>query len=991
MAQVKKYGAFSGVFTPSILTILGVIMYMRLPWITGQAGLYMVMGIVLVAHIVSICTGLSVSSIATDKKVEGGGSYYIISRSLGLSIGGTLGIALFFGLSFSVSLYVIGFSESFNSYWGMENSVNAIRLTGSVTLFLVTILTFVSTSLAMRLQFFILSAIGLSLLSVFFGHSNHAPTHLALVPLAGAPSMMVLFGIFFPAVTGFEAGVSMSGDLNDPKTTIPKGTITAILVGLVVYIGLPVFLLYRVDQAQLVNNPNILLEISLFPPLVIAGIWSATVSSAIGSILAAPRILQATAVDKITPRFFAKGSGRQNEPRNALLLTFLIAEAGILIGELDIIARVVSTFFITTYGFLNVACAIERWASSDFRPSFRVPKWVSILGFLTCLVVMIQLDLLAMIGGIVILGGLLFFLKQRELTLKSGDAWESVWLSVVRMGLFKLSQIGRHQRNWKPNLLLFSGGTEARPHLISFGKWVAGQLGMVSNFDLIENPSAKELFPKSTETVVSDDPDIEGVFIRRQECRDVYEGINTIARTYGFSGIEPNAILMGWRKKTKDPEGFVHLMNRLKDLDMNLMMMNYKEERGFGSFKTIDIWWRGAGNNGNFTLALWTFIRSSLPWREAKARFLIVVQESALVETVYKNMARTLQDARIDGEIKVISNAAEQRPIRDIITAESADADLTILGLPVITPQHAETAVESTNQMIAGLGTTLLVHASSFFNDVATGIDYDTAPTARPIPDDFLAQLGSRDLDLPRLALPADDGLKQQVASLDQAVNSILLTVIGHHILAVHERNNALAASIRERVESTFDRIQDVAEEGSQPKAKRMLAKMQGDLYFQMSRLVTEYKTSAIVQQKDMLDEALRQVRLKMEAHLSGTPENLTVLHRPESFKPADGDSTGQRIFKGFKRLGIRFRPHQTPFVTARFRSLSTAVWECQILPSWLKHGEAIGVQQYGWIRDIQNGINAVKDGLNRADPFSGWRVHTRPGHESETGHGGPI
>lgn len=219
MGQAKKYGTFAGVFTPSILTILGVIMYMRLPWIAGQAGLYMVIGIVVVAHLVSVCTGLSVSSIATDKKVEGGGSYYIISRSLGLSIGGTLGIALFFGLSFSVSLYIIGFSESFNSFWGIDNSVNSIRYTGTIALLLVTTLTFISTSLTMRLQFFILGAIALSLVSVLFGHSAHVPSSIPLFPRDSAPAMMVLFGIFFPAVTGFEAGVSMSGDLKNPKKT----------------------------------------------------------------------------------------------------------------------------------------------------------------------------------------------------------------------------------------------------------------------------------------------------------------------------------------------------------------------------------------------------------------------------------------------------------------------------------------------------------------------------------------------------------------------------------------------------------------------------------------------------------------------------------------------------------------------------------------------------------------------------------------------------
>ena len=146
--------------------------------------------------------------------------------------------------------------------------------------------------------------------------------------------------------------------------------------------------------------------------------------------------------------------------------------------------------------------------------------------------------------------------------------------------------------------------------------------------------------------------DIEGIFIRRQECRDVYEGINTISRTYGFSGIEPNTILMGWGRKTKDPEGFLKLLGGLKELDFNLLLMHYDESRGFGKFKTIDIWWRGAGNNGNFTLALVKFIVAAIPWREADVRFIIITQESALTETIQKNMVRTLRDARLKADVQ---------------------------------------------------------------------------------------------------------------------------------------------------------------------------------------------------------------------------------------------------------------------------------------------------------------------------------------------------
>jgi amino acid transporter len=251
---------------------------------------------------------------------------------------------------------------------------------------------------------------------------------------------MVLFGIFFPAVTGFEAGVSMSGDLKDPKKSIPVGTISAILVGLIAYIALPAFFAYTVDPNALANDTNVLLKIALVPLLVTIGILSATFSSAMGSILGAPRILQATSVDRITPKFFAKGHGKENEPRNALLLTFLIAESGILIGELNVIARVVSMFFITTYGFLNLSCALESWASTDFRPDFKIPRSISIIGSLACFIVMIQLDFLAMIGATIVMGGIFLYLKRRELTLESGDTWEGVWSSVVRSGLHRLTR-----------------------------------------------------------------------------------------------------------------------------------------------------------------------------------------------------------------------------------------------------------------------------------------------------------------------------------------------------------------------------------------------------------------------------------------------------------------------------------------------------------------------------------------------------------------------
>jgi amino acid transporter len=172
-------------------------MYLRLPWIVGQAGLWATLGIIFVAHIISGSTGLSVASIATDKKVETGGTYYIISRSLGLPIGGTLGWALFVGLSFSVSLYLIGFAEVFLGYFGFEVTLTSIRIAGSIILLLVTILTFISTSLAIKTQYIILTIMTLSLLSVFLGKHNFPPVGPQLDTLPTSLPWIVLFAIFF--------------------------------------------------------------------------------------------------------------------------------------------------------------------------------------------------------------------------------------------------------------------------------------------------------------------------------------------------------------------------------------------------------------------------------------------------------------------------------------------------------------------------------------------------------------------------------------------------------------------------------------------------------------------------------------------------------------------------------------------------------------------------------------------------------------------------
>ena len=285
MAAKNKFGAFAGVFTPSILTILGVIMYMRLGWVVGNAGLVGTIIIILIAHVIAVTTGLSVSSVATDKKIGAGGIYYVLSRSMGIPIGGSIGIALYVGTAFSIALYLVGFAESFNGYFDLGNSINDIRMTGTLALVALTALALVSTSAALKAQFFILAAIIISLVSIFMGTHEFAPQTVNMFSTESSVSMTVVFAIFFPAVTGFTAGIAMSGDLKDPKKAIPSGTLAAIGVGLVVYIGLAVFIAYNINTDLLRTDNNILMKMALYAPAVVVGIWGATLSSALGGIL----------------------------------------------------------------------------------------------------------------------------------------------------------------------------------------------------------------------------------------------------------------------------------------------------------------------------------------------------------------------------------------------------------------------------------------------------------------------------------------------------------------------------------------------------------------------------------------------------------------------------------------------------------------------------------------------------------------------------------
>ena len=321
-AGTRKLGTFLGVFTPSILTILGVIMYLRIGWVVGSAGLANTLLIVVLANSITLTTALSMSAVATNMRVETGGAYFIISRSLGLEIGGAIGIPLYLSQALSVTLYSFGFAEALRLLWPGAPLVPV----AAVTIAAVTLVSLRSAALTLKLQVPLLVFVGLSILSLFAGidPDGHRPVMFGNFEAEGAGGFWLVFAVFFPAVTGIMAGISLSGDLKDPQKSLPKGTIAAVLVGLAAYLVIPVVLSLSAAPDDLIRNPLIWTSIALVPVLVAPGLLCAILSSAVGSILGAPRTLQAMAEDRVLPRILARTS-KKGEPVPAIILSAGIA------------------------------------------------------------------------------------------------------------------------------------------------------------------------------------------------------------------------------------------------------------------------------------------------------------------------------------------------------------------------------------------------------------------------------------------------------------------------------------------------------------------------------------------------------------------------------------------------------------------------------------------------------------------------------------------
>ncbi len=711
---LKRFGAFSGVFTPSILTILGVIMYLRLGWVTGQAGLLGALAIVLLSHLITLSTGLSVSAIATNRTVGAGGAYNIISRSLGAPVGAAIGIPLFLAQALSVTFYIVGFTESLRA---LVPSLDE-RLVGSGILVALMLISAKSAALAIKSQYLVMAAIAVSLISLFLGTSSDPPSEIAWTNPDGV-GFGAVFAVFFPAVTGIMAGVGMSGDLRNPRKDLPRGTLAAIAVGLIVYLVLPIWFAMNVRPEALIGQTDIAWSLSRVPALIFLGVWGATLSSALGSILTAPRTLQALASDGLAPAILARGSGPSNEPRMGLLVTFALAEVGILLGNLDVIAPILTMFFLATYGLTNLACGLERWAASpSFRPDFKVPAWVSLLGALACFYVMSVINLGAMLVALFFCFVLFALTERRDLDTTYGDARHGIWAAIARTALLNLRGATFHPSNWRPNLVILGGDPDQRPWLLALGSALVQDRGIVTYFRLLkgsvrDRAAERKELEESLEARLADR--LPNVFYRVDVVDRIYDGIVNVAQSYGVGSFQANSVMLGWTRTPGRQAEYLAMLRDMSRLDKSLFLVHWNAEDGVGDREHIHIWWGGMQGNGGLMLLIGHLLQAHDKWRQAQVTVITVVEDDVQQRAAENHMIDVLATARVKADVRVLLR--EGRSIPAIMTEQSAEADLTILGigLPDEDADDVPAFFERIEAMLSNLGTTLLVRSARDF------------------------------------------------------------------------------------------------------------------------------------------------------------------------------------------------------------------------------------------------------------------------------------
>ncbi len=692
--EQRRFGTFGGVFTPTLLTILGVIMYLREGWVIGNAGLLGGFLIILLAYVITICTGLSMSSITSNLRIGAGGAYAIISQSLGLEIGGSLGIPRYLSQALAITLYIFGFREAW--LWVFPDHPG----------FLVDLIVFLalwgiaykSADLAIRVQYLVMAVIGASLISIavaaFSGSMQHDISEVGLWgSFPGAPesgfagtSFWVVFAVFFPAATGIMAGANMSGELKDPRRSIAIGTMAAIGVSLLIYLLLGYWVARSATPDELVENYYVMVDKAYWGPAVIAGVFGATFSSALASMVGAARIMQAMGEHRVVPYSTWIGfRTRHGEPRNAMLITGGLVFLTMLMRDLNAIAPLITIFFLVTYAMLNVVVIIEQSLGLiSFRPLLQVPLIVPVIGLAGSVFAMFIINPVVSLLSVAVVAAFYLFLVNRRIDAPFEDVRSGLFMAFSEWAAVKAAALPtKQERAWKPNLLIPVEDPALMRGAFSLVENIAGAKGAIKLFGIRHVSAPSDL-----------DGQLDRLALAYRE-RGVFAAstiLDNASFTNGLiSGMQvlrggffrPNIVFLGMPRDEEQEISYGHILRSAANLGMGALIYAPHEKASLGQRRHINVWirdrspdWTLSWNIGNLDLSVLTAYTLMRSWN-ASMRILTVIGSEHDRPGATRFMERLVDLARIpDTEVVVALGAFSAY----VTTAPPADLSLFGLG-----------------------------------------------------------------------------------------------------------------------------------------------------------------------------------------------------------------------------------------------------------------------------------------------------------------------
>lgn len=675
----RRFGTFAGVFRPTILTILGALLYLREGWVIGHAGLGGFILILVGMYIATGTTALSMASITTNIRLGQGGVFSIISQSLGLEAGGSIGLPFYLAQSLGGAMYLFAFAEA----WAMIFPSHPQALVVVVVFIVVLLLALVSSSLALKTQSIVVMGIIAALASAVWGLQEAQELQSpAFWGPRDSPSLTSLFALFFPAATGVLVGASMSGSLANPRRSVPLGTLAAVGVSFAVYLLMGIWFSLVATPEELRSSYTVMVDKSSIGTLVLLGLLSSTLSAAISSMVAAPRVLHALALFRVIPGSqFLSETTRSGEPRRALLGTAAIIALGLMSGSLDAIAPMLTVFFLITYASINLVLLLEQSLGlPSFRPTFKVPLIVPLIGSVVCILAIAATSPVVGLGSLGVVGVLYAWLVRRRLDTPFETARSGLFVNIAAWAAKKIADLpASTERSWKPDVLMpVLSATEVRG-AYRLLKALAGSKGSIKLVGL-ETRADTDL---SQLAEAASDFKLDGIYCSSTSLPSPSFGEGA---TFSISVLQgdffpPNVVFVS--VLDKDEAELQKTLDCARSHQTGLTLFAPHPRAGLGRERDVNLWVRAPGPDwklklkmGSLDLTLLLALQVTEGWR-GRVRLLCVVRTEDEVENTRAFLDELAIEARIFGlcglEV-LVGDFADQ-------LQAAPQADLNIFGL----------------------------------------------------------------------------------------------------------------------------------------------------------------------------------------------------------------------------------------------------------------------------------------------------------------------